>query len=77
MIQQYKEKYAMMQYPFLNLIFGEVHIWQGSANKIMVSFEDTKTLQSFNTIDEVINNLYSNGKKDVAEYVNKYIKGAK
>tara|TARA_R110000782_G_C14508648_1_gene379614 strand:+ start:277 stop:468 length:192 start_codon:yes stop_codon:yes gene_type:complete len=57
---------------FLNLIFDEVHIWKGSANKIMVSFEDTKTLQSFNTIDEVINNLYFNGKKDVANYVNKY-----
>lgn len=66
----------MKQYPFLNLIFGEVHIWKGSANKIMVSFEDTKTLQSFNTIDEVINNLYSNGKKDVAEYVNNYIRGS-
>ena len=45
---------------FLNLIFDEVHIWKGSANKIMVSFE------------EVINNLYFNGKKDVANYVNKY-----
>ena len=44
---------------FLNLIFGEVHIWKGSANKIMVSFEDTKTLQSFNTIDEVIEMLYA------------------
>ena len=61
----------------INLIFGEVYIWEGSANKIMVSFEDTKTLQSFNTIDEVINNLYLNGRKDAARYVNEYKRGTK
>lgn len=48
-----------------------IHIWNGSFDKIMVSFEDTKTLTSFCNVDSAINWLYLAGYKLTARKLNK------
>jgi hypothetical protein len=48
-----------------------IHIWNGSFNKIMVSFEDTKTLTSFCNVDSAVNWLYLAGYKLTARKLNK------
>ena len=48
-----------------------IHIWNGSFDKIMVSFEDTKTLTSFSTVDSAVNWLYLAGYKLTARKLNK------
>ena len=59
----------------INLITEEqkrpIHIWTGAAKKIMVSFEDTKTLLSYDCIDDAINDLYIKGYKEAAKTLNK------
>ena len=44
-----------------------IHIWTGTANKIMVSFEDTKPLLSYDCIDDAINSFYLKGYKETAK----------
>ena len=46
-----------------------LHIWQ-SIGKVMVSFEDTKTLTSFCSVDSAINWLYLAGYKTAARGLN-------
>ena len=48
-----------------------IHIWNGSFDKIMNSFEDTKTLTSFSTVDSAINWFYLAGYKLTARKLNK------
>ena len=49
-----------------------VHYWKGCHEKqYFVSVEETKTLCSFKTIDDVVNWLYVNGLKESAREVNK------
>ena len=59
----------------INLIIEEkkqpIHIWTGTANKIMVSFEDTKTLLSYDCIDDAVNSLYIKGYKETAKTLSK------
>ena len=59
----------------INLIIEEkkrpIHIWTGAAKKIMVSFEDTKTLLSYDCIDDAVNSLYIKGYKEAAKTLNK------
>jgi hypothetical protein len=57
----------------LNLEVNEgrlIHIWQG-IGEVMVSFEDTKTLTSFCSVDSAINWLYLAGYKITARKLNK------
>ena len=48
-----------------------IHIWNGSFDKIMVSFEDTKTLSSFPTVDSAVNWFWLAGYKIAARELNK------
>tara|TARA_R110000796_G_scaffold10221_2_gene34161 strand:- start:1423 stop:1632 length:210 start_codon:yes stop_codon:yes gene_type:complete len=48
-----------------------IHIWTAFPSKIMVSFEDTKTLTSFSSVDSAINWLYLAGYKLTARKLNK------
>jgi nucleoside-diphosphate-sugar epimerase len=50
---------------------GNIHVWTGTGNKIMVSYENTKTLRSFTTIDDAINALFLLGDKRAARELNK------
>jgi hypothetical protein len=54
----------------VNFIHGKWHAWDGSSNKILLSDEDTKTLRSFNTLDDCITWLYIQGEKDAARALN-------
>tara|TARA_R110000772_G_scaffold163842_1_gene275280 strand:- start:264 stop:464 length:201 start_codon:yes stop_codon:yes gene_type:complete len=47
-----------------------IHIWQ-SIGKVMVSFEDTKTLDSFPTVDSAVNWFWLAGYKTAARELNK------
>ena len=51
-----------------------IHVWTGSFDTTMVSFEDTKTLSSFPNVDSAINWLYLAGYKITARKLNKMIK---
>ena len=59
----------------INLIIEEqkrpIHIWTGAAKKIMVSFEDTKTLLSYDCIDDAVNSFYLKAYKQTAKALNK------
>tara|TARA_R110001606_G_scaffold396466_1_gene570640 strand:- start:204 stop:407 length:204 start_codon:yes stop_codon:yes gene_type:complete len=44
-----------------------IHIWTGTNNYILVSFEDTKTLKSYSNINHAVNSLYSYGFKKTAK----------
>ena len=50
---------------------GNIHVWTGTVNKIMVSHENTKTLRSFTTIDKAVNALFLLGDKQAARELNK------
>ena len=45
---------------------SSIHIWQGVNKTILVSFEDTKALYSYKSIDDAINSLYIDGYKETA-----------
>ena len=47
-----------------------IHIWQGTAH-ILVSFQNTMTLQYYKTINDVVNGLWSQGFKETARKFNK------
>ena len=47
-----------------------IHIWQ-SIGKVMVSFEDTKTLSSFPNVDSAVNWFWLAGYKTAARELNK------
>jgi len=49
---------------------GLIHIWQGAKGKLLVSLEDTKTLLSFDTLDDAINSLWLSGHKKAARQLN-------
>ena len=50
-----------------------VHYWKGChENQYFVSVEESKTLRSFRTVDDVVNWLYMNELKDSAREVNKF-----
>jgi len=53
---------------FSAILKGNIHVWQG--NQFMLSYEDTKTLQAFDTLDDVINSLFLNGYKEQARELN-------
>lgn len=53
-----------------NLAIGDIHIWIGTKNKIMVSCEATKKLMAFDTFDNAINGLFLSGKRDAARALN-------
>ena len=55
----------------LNLEINDIHIWNGTDDQIMVSYEDTKTLLSFTSIDDAVNGLWLAGDKDAARQLNK------
>ena len=38
-----------------------IAIWTGMNNKILISMENTKTLNSFNNVDDAVNWLYLSG----------------
>ena len=59
----------------LNLEINDIHIWNGTDDQIMVSYEDTKTLLSFPSIDEAVNGLWLAGDKDEARQLNKAKEG--
>ena len=59
----------------LNLIIEDIHIWNGTDDQIMVSYEDTKTLLSFPNIDDAVNGLWLVGDKDAARQLNKAKEG--
>ncbi len=51
---------------------GEVHVWSNPhLNNILVSFEKTKTLHTFNNFDNAINYFYLNDQKELARELNK------
>ena len=52
------------------ILDNNIHVWMGSGNKVMVSHEDTKTLRSFNTMDDAINALFLLGDKQAARELN-------
>ena len=50
---------------------GELlHIWDGTSGQIMVSYEDTKKLLAFPSIDGAVNFLYLTGHKTAARELN-------
>lgn len=49
---------------------GLIHIWKGAKGQFMVSLEDTKTLLSFDTLDDAINGLWLSGHKQAARQLN-------
>jgi hypothetical protein len=49
---------------------GLIHMWQGANGKLLVSLEDTKTLLSFDTLDDAINSLWLSGRKKAAKQLN-------
>ena len=49
---------------------GLIHIWQGAKGKLLISLEDTKTLLSFDTLDDAINSLWFSGHKQAARQLN-------
>jgi hypothetical protein len=53
---------------------GLIHIWQGAKGKLMVSLEDTKTLLSFDTLDDAVNSLLFSGHKQAARQLNEATK---
>ena len=59
----------------LNLEINDIHIWNGTDDQIMVSYEDTKTLLSFHSIDDAVNGLWLAGDKDAARQLNKAKEG--
>lgn len=52
------------------------HAWQGAAN-YMLSDELSKVLREFDSVDDCINWLFTNGHKDVARALNTHAKGVK
>lgn len=63
--------------PFIN---GHWHAWQGTpwkgSSPVMLSNEETKELQEFETPDTCINWLFVNGHKEAARALNAHIKGS-
>lgn len=57
-------------------IYENWHLWTGTNNKILLSDESTKTLKSFDDIDQAINYLFLSGNKEAARYFNKMKKGS-
>ena len=55
------------------LDIGDIHVWIGSKNKIMVSCEATKKLMAFDTFDNAINSLFLSGKREAARALNSAI----
>ena len=53
-----------------------IHIWKGT-KLILVSFEDTKALAYYKTIDDVVNWLWVSGYKETARKFNKQYKKQK
>ena len=50
------------------MIHDNIHVWLGTKQRVMVSNESTKQLQSFNTKDDAINWLFLNGQKEAAQF---------
>lgn len=59
--------------PLKAFISGKWHAWQGTA-KIMLSDEESKDLQEFDTVTDCINWLFINEHKDAARALNAHIK---
>ena len=53
------------------VLHGDIHVWLGTGRKIMVSWEASKTLRSFDNIDDAINTLWLSGDKQAARQLNK------
>jgi len=53
---------------FSAILKGGIRVWQG--NQFMLSDETTKTLQGFDTLDDIINSLFLNGYKEQARELN-------
>ena len=51
------------------LAYKNWHAWTGTTG-IMLSNEDSKQLQQFSNIDDVINWLFLNGEREAARYFN-------
>jgi|TARA_R110000824_G_scaffold203371_3_gene387816 hypothetical protein len=49
-----------------------IHYWTGTGGILMVSDENTKTLKSFEALDDGVNWLYLNGFKESARDLNKW-----
>jgi len=45
---------------------SSIHIWEGVNKTILISFEDTKSLYSYKSIDDAINSLYIDGYNNTA-----------
>ena len=58
----------------INLEVGSIHIWSGAAGQVMVSYEDTKKLLAFKSVDDAINGLWLSGDKEAARELNQSIK---
>lgn len=54
------------------ILDDNIHVWVGTNNKIMVSHESTKNLESFPTVDDAINGLFLTGFKQAARELNKH-----
>jgi hypothetical protein len=57
------------------LAFKNWHVWSGTVG-VLLSNENTKHLQQFNNIDDVINWLFLNDEREAARYFNS-MKGKK
>lgn len=53
------------------ILKGNIHYWDNTQGKLLLSFESTKQLLTFNTIDDCINHLFINGYKEQARELNK------
>ena len=60
-----------------NLEVGNIHIWIGTNNKIIVSCETTKKLMAFDTFDNAINGLFLSGKREAARALNSAVNNLK
>jgi len=58
----------------INLEVGNIHIWSGSVGQVMVSYEDTKKLLAFKSVDAAVNGLWLVGDKEAARKLNQSIK---
>tara|TARA_R100001443_G_scaffold11176_1_gene20819 strand:+ start:233 stop:433 length:201 start_codon:yes stop_codon:yes gene_type:complete len=58
---------------WINDIYADqdVHVWSNINNSIIVSFEKTKDLHSFDNLDNAINYFYLNDEKELARKLNK------
>jgi len=45
---------------------SDIHIWEGVNKTILISFEDTKSLYSYKSLDDAINSLYIDGYNNTA-----------